>query len=51
MKYMDVAWHNRVVAATNINEHSSRSHLVFRLKLTGANAKTQESCEGKFLQL
>ncbi|UYV80295.1 KIFC1 [Cordylochernes scorpioides] len=36
---------NRAVAATNCNEHSSRSHSVFRLKLTGSNQLTGENCE------
>ncbi|CAL4109466.1 unnamed protein product, partial [Meganyctiphanes norvegica] len=35
----------RAVAATNMNEHSSRSHCVFQLKITGKNSKTTESCE------
>lgn len=37
---------NRVVAATNSNERSSRSHSVFRLTLTGFNSTTQEKSEG-----
>ncbi|KAJ3025919.1 UNVERIFIED_CONTAM: hypothetical protein HDU68_006504 [Siphonaria sp. JEL0065] len=37
---------NRAVAATNSNEHSSRSHSVFTLRLTGHNSLTEESCEG-----
>ncbi|KAJ3082854.1 hypothetical protein HDU99_001386 [Rhizoclosmatium hyalinum] len=37
---------NRAVAATNSNEHSSRSHSVFTLRLTGTNSLTEESCEG-----
>ncbi|CAL4072226.1 unnamed protein product, partial [Meganyctiphanes norvegica] len=36
----------RAVAATSINERSSRSHCVFQIKLTGYNVKTSESCEG-----
>lgn len=35
----------RAVAATNMNEHSSRSHCVFQLKIKGQNSKTNESCE------
>ena len=38
---------NRAVAATQCNERSSRSHSVFRLRLSGNNANTGESCEGK----
>ena len=37
---------NRAVAATNINQHSSRSHLVFWLLLSGANASTGETVCG-----
>lgn len=42
-----MAQQHRAVAATNMNEHSSRSHSVFRLKLVGENSKTLMSCEGK----
>ncbi|KAI8616798.1 P-loop containing nucleoside triphosphate hydrolase protein [Chytriomyces sp. MP71] len=37
---------NRAVAATNSNEHSSRSHSVFTLRLAGLNALTKERCAG-----
>ena len=37
---------NRVVAATNCNERSSRSHSVFILKIQGVNEKTGENCIG-----
>ncbi|KAL5007768.1 hypothetical protein ScPMuIL_016574 [Solemya velum] len=37
---------NRAVAETKCNEHSSRSHSVFRLKLTGNNKHTNEICQG-----
>ncbi|KAJ3169894.1 kinesin-like nuclear fusion protein [Geranomyces variabilis] len=40
------ASHNRAVAATNCNERSSRSHSVFTLRMTGANALTGESSSG-----
>ncbi|XP_033646230.1 carboxy-terminal kinesin 2-like isoform X1 [Asterias rubens] len=40
------ASHNRAVGATNCNERSSRSHSVFRLKLTGRNDLTDETCQG-----
>ncbi|XP_063613676.1 carboxy-terminal kinesin 2-like isoform X1 [Penaeus indicus] len=43
---LTLAQQQRAVAATNMNERSSRSHSVFRLKLTGHNSKTLESCEG-----
>ncbi|CDZ96288.1 kinesin-domain-containing protein [Phaffia rhodozyma] len=36
----------RAVAATLMNERSSRSHSVFSLRVTGSNAVTGESCEG-----
>ncbi|KAL7750950.1 kinesin-like nuclear fusion protein [Sorochytrium milnesiophthora] len=38
---------NRAVAATNMNERSSRSHSVFILTLTGKNSATGEVCEGR----
>ncbi|XP_013777347.2 carboxy-terminal kinesin 2-like isoform X1 [Limulus polyphemus] len=37
---------NRAVAATKCNQHSSRSHSVFRIKLSGNNSITGETCEG-----
>lgn len=40
------ACENRAVAATNCNERSSRSHSVFRLKMTGVNNITEERCRG-----
>ncbi|XP_042887792.1 carboxy-terminal kinesin 2-like isoform X2 [Penaeus japonicus] len=43
---LTLAQQQRAVAATNMNERSSRSHSVFRLKLTGHNSKTLECCEG-----
>ncbi|KAJ3987784.1 P-loop containing nucleoside triphosphate hydrolase protein [Lentinula detonsa] len=36
----------RSVAATLMNERSSRSHSVFTLRISGSNAGTGESCEG-----
>jgi kinesin family protein C1 len=36
----------RTVAATLMNERSSRSHSVFTLRVTGANPLTGETCEG-----
>lgn len=36
----------RAVAATLMNERSSRSHSVFALKVKGFNSETGESCEG-----
>ncbi|XP_022088244.1 carboxy-terminal kinesin 2-like isoform X2 [Acanthaster planci] len=40
------ASHQRAVAATGCNERSSRSHSVFRLRLTGTNALTGEASQG-----
>lgn len=37
---------NRSVAETKCNERSSRSHSIFRLKITGQNYVTTESCSG-----
>ncbi|XP_071038389.1 carboxy-terminal kinesin 2 [Parasteatoda tepidariorum] len=37
---------SRVVFSTKCNEHSSRSHYVFQLKIVGENSITSESCEG-----
>lgn len=46
---LQLAQQQRSVAATNMNERSSRSHSVFRLKLAGVNSKTSEACEGKII--
>lgn len=43
---LEKATQNRAVAATQCNERSSRSHSVFRLKLTGENNLTGEKCQG-----
>lgn len=40
---LDVARKNRVVAETKYNEHSSRSHSVFRLHIRGHNSKRRET--------
>lgn len=45
-KLLSKASQNRAVAATNCNERSSRSHSVFRLKLTAINTLTGENCQG-----
>ncbi|KAG0169986.1 kinesin-like nuclear fusion protein [Apophysomyces sp. BC1034] len=37
---------NRATGATNMNERSSRSHSVFKLRLSGYNSTTKEQCEG-----
>lgn len=36
----------RTVAATLMNERSSRSHSVFTLRISGRNTQNGESCEG-----
>ena len=42
---METANNNRKVAGTNCNERSSRSHLIFMVKLYGKNGETQrQSC-------
>ncbi|KAF9266685.1 kinesin-domain-containing protein [Marasmius fiardii PR-910] len=41
-----VAQSRRSVAATLMNERSSRSHSVFTLRISGTNASTGEGCEG-----
>nr|AJF36162.1 C-terminal kinesin motor protein KIFC1 [Procambarus clarkii] len=43
---LHLAQQQRAVAETKMNERSSRSHSVFRLKLVGSNSITSESCEG-----
>lgn len=40
------AGRRRAVAATLMNERSSRSHSVFSLRVTGKNSQTGEACEG-----
>lgn len=40
------ASHNRSVAETKCNERSSRSHCVFRMKISGQNEKTMETSTG-----
>lgn len=43
---LKIANENRAVAATNANEHSSRSHSIFRLKLSGTNQLLNQTCQG-----
>ncbi|XP_041366463.1 carboxy-terminal kinesin 2-like [Gigantopelta aegis] len=45
-KLLKKASENRAVAETKCNEHSSRSHSVFQLKLHGTNSITTETCSG-----
>ncbi|KAK0048052.1 kinesin-like protein KIFC3 [Biomphalaria pfeifferi] len=39
-KLFDIGRRNRVTASTNMNEHSSRSHCLLRVTVTGLNATT-----------
>ncbi|KAH8103889.1 kinesin-domain-containing protein [Cristinia sonorae] len=41
-----IAQSRRTVAATLMNERSSRSHSVFTLRIRGSNSMTGETCEG-----
>ncbi|KJR87626.1 kinesin family member C1 [Sporothrix schenckii 1099-18] len=43
---LNLAHSNRSVAATGLNERSSRSHSIFILDLVGENAATGEQCHG-----
>ncbi|XP_052800185.1 carboxy-terminal kinesin 2-like isoform X2 [Mya arenaria] len=43
---LKTASQNRAVGETQCNERSSRSHSVFRLKITGNNTITGETCKG-----
>lgn len=43
---MAVAWKNRAVAATNYNEHSSRSHAVTKIYVSGVNRDSKVSYMG-----
>ncbi|KAF5804198.1 putative minus-end-directed kinesin ATPase [Helianthus annuus] len=40
------AAHNRSVGKTDMNEHSSRSHLVFTLRIYGVNESTEQQVQG-----
>lgn len=43
---LTLAQSRRTVAATLMNERSSRSHSVFTLRIIGENTATNETCEG-----
>jgi kinesin family protein C1 len=43
---LNLAQSRRTVAATLMNERSSRSHSVFTLRIVGRNGNTGEHCEG-----
>ena len=43
---LSIANSRRTVAATLMNERSSRSHSVFTLRITGTNERSGETCSG-----
>ena len=43
---LSIANSRRTVAATLMNERSSRSHSVFTLRITGTNERSGETCNG-----
>lgn len=45
-RFMHIAKHNRMTAATIGNERSSRSHAVTKIKLVGTHKEKQEKCIG-----
>eukprot|EP00456_Euglypha_rotunda_P020465 TRINITY_DN17880_c0_g1_i2.p1 TRINITY_DN17880_c0_g1~~TRINITY_DN17880_c0_g1_i2.p1 ORF type:complete len:122 (-),score=28.15 TRINITY_DN17880_c0_g1_i2:10-348(-) len=46
MKLIELGSHNRTVGVSNLNQHSSRSHTIFRLQLqSGARSQYQRSEE------
>ena len=46
-KILQLGHKNRSTASTNLNEHSSRSHLLLRVKIVGQNDLTGEITQGK----
>ncbi len=47
VKVMEVATKNRAVSATNMNEHSSRSHAMLSVSITSKNRITKQEHRGK----
>jgi len=45
----DLGMSGRKVMATSMNSESSRSHLVFSIKVVSVNRETKERCQGKVL--
>nr|XP_023026727.1 protein claret segregational [Leptinotarsa decemlineata] len=43
---LEIAQQNRMVAATDFNEHSSRSHAIYKIYLYGSNEEYHCSCAG-----
>lgn len=48
---LTTGWRNRAIAATNMNEHSSRSHAILRVTVTGHNSTTGLRTTGRRRQL
>eukprot|EP00456_Euglypha_rotunda_P020466 TRINITY_DN17880_c0_g1_i4.p1 TRINITY_DN17880_c0_g1~~TRINITY_DN17880_c0_g1_i4.p1 ORF type:complete len:141 (-),score=31.58 TRINITY_DN17880_c0_g1_i4:10-405(-) len=47
MKLIELGSHNRTVGVSNLNQHSSRSHTIFRLQLqSGARSQYQQHGAG-----
>ena len=46
-RLMDAATRVRATSATKMNEHSSRSHYIFRMRLVGKNSKTGAETDGE----
>uniref|UniRef100_A0A668APU9 Kinesin-like protein n=1 Tax=Myripristis murdjan TaxID=586833 RepID=A0A668APU9_9TELE len=44
---IDEGKNNRIVAVTNMNEHSSRSHSIFLINIKQENAQTEQKLTGK----
>ena len=47
LPYLEKGTKNRAVASTNLNEHSSRSHLIYTIKVKGKNLIEQQSFTSK----
>ncbi|XP_060920650.1 kinesin-1 heavy chain-like [Labrus mixtus] len=47
MDAIDVGKNNRIVAVTNMNEHSSRSHSIFLINIKQENSQTEQKLTGK----
>ena len=47
LEALEEGGHSRVTAATLMNEHSSRSHYIFRMRLVGKNSKTGAETDGE----
>jgi kinesin family protein C2/C3 len=47
LDFLDIGSKNRITAATNCNEHSSRSHCVLSISVQGENLKSGEKTASK----